>query len=238
MKQSIQPLKKARRRLWSCSIILPTRWQSLPGNWPSKGKRCKTYPYSDTCQVCSDFRYRRAILSVSPGVEVDAAHFLEAEVGADWRGGRPVSLEYSGFHAHVAGISQPFGHQRGIDPIATVCVESGRALHHRDGAIGERKHARDRNRPLNTIKEGHIMSSTCSERQHVCPDGGQLFREGIGGCVHADQIIPIILGRLAHCHRRVDLDFKPHVSEYLPSLFEHLGEACSFQPDDQIARCG
>ena len=32
------------------------------------------------------------MLSVSPGVEVDAAHFLEAEVGADGRGGRPVRL--------------------------------------------------------------------------------------------------------------------------------------------------
>ena len=104
------------------------------------------------------FRYCRAILSVSPGVEVDAAHFLEAEVGADGRGGRPVRLEDSGVHAHGAGISQPFGHQRGIDPMATIGVERGRALHHRDGALGERKHARDSNRPLNTIQEGQIMS--------------------------------------------------------------------------------
>ena len=79
------------------------------------------------------------LLSVSPGVEVDAAHFLEAEVGADGRGGRPVRLEDSGFQAHGAGISQAFGHQRGIDPLATVGVERGRALHHRDGALGERK---------------------------------------------------------------------------------------------------
>jgi len=91
------------------------------------------------------------MLSVSPGVEVDAAHFLEAEVGADGRGGPPVSLEDSGFQAHIAGISQPFGHQRGIDPMPPVGVERGRALHHRDGALGERKHARDCNRPLNTI---------------------------------------------------------------------------------------
>src|SRR4030095_3592244 len=102
-------------------------------------------PYSDTCQLWSDLRYRRAMLSVSPGVEVDAAHFLEAEVGADGRGGRPVRLEDSGFQAHGTGISHAWGPHRGIDPIATVCVESGRALHHRDGAIGERKHARDRN---------------------------------------------------------------------------------------------
>jgi hypothetical protein len=128
------------------------------------------------------------MLSVSPGVEVDVAHFLEAEVGADGRGGCPVRLEDSGFQAHVAGIGQPFGHQRSIDPLATVGVERGRALHHRDGALGERKHARDSNRSLNTIKEGQIMSATCSERQHVGPDGGQLFREGIGGCVHAESI--------------------------------------------------
>ena len=48
------------------------------------------------------------MLSVSPGVEVDAAHFLEAEVGAEGRGGRPVRLEDSGFQAHGAGISQPY----------------------------------------------------------------------------------------------------------------------------------
>ena len=34
-------------------------------------------PYSDTCQVWSDVRYRRAILSVSPGVEVDAKTVLQ-----------------------------------------------------------------------------------------------------------------------------------------------------------------
>src|SRR5215831_8376401 len=85
-------------------------------------------PSSDTCQVWSDGRYRRALLSVSPGVEVDAAHFLEAEVGADGRGGPPVRLEYRGFQAHGAGISQACGHQRGIDPMATVGVERSRAL--------------------------------------------------------------------------------------------------------------
>jgi len=82
------------------------------------------------------------------------------------------------------------------------------------------------------------MSSTCSERQHVGQDSGQLFREGIGGGVHADQLIPILWGRLAHGHRRVDLDCQPHVGEDLPREFEPLGEAGSFQPDDQIARCG
>src|SRR5215831_10504849 len=30
----------------------------------------------------------------------------------------------------------------------------------------------------------------------------------------------------------------PQVGENLPSLFEHLGEASRFEPDDQIARCG
>src|SRR5262245_61282013 len=48
-----------------------------------------------------------AMLSVAPGVDVDAAHFLEAEVGADGRGGPPVHLEYSGFQAHGAGPLTP-----------------------------------------------------------------------------------------------------------------------------------
>src|SRR5207237_3385195 len=75
--------------------------------------------FLSTCQVWSDLRCCMAMLSVSPGVEVDAAHFLEADVDADGRRGRPVRLEDSGFHAHGAGIRQPSGHQRGIDPMAT-----------------------------------------------------------------------------------------------------------------------
>src|SRR5712691_8535617 len=39
MKKSILPLKKAMPRFGACFVMGPSRWKSLPGNWPSKGKR-------------------------------------------------------------------------------------------------------------------------------------------------------------------------------------------------------
>src|SRR5215831_3665095 len=58
--------------------------EPYPGHLGNRGPDGIPYaPSSDTGQVWSDVRYRGALLTVSQGVDVNAAYFLKAEVGTD-----------------------------------------------------------------------------------------------------------------------------------------------------------